>query len=196
MDEDGFWAIVDAARARCDGDWTRVPEAVTAVLATLPPAEVADFAKVQDGLEWAAYREDVWAACVLINGGFGSDDLFLYFRNWLLVQGRAVWEAALADPDSLADVPAAIAVSALGDDFADCEDFLYVANEAWERITGDEEGLEAELERQGFEPRRDDPVEPAGDAITMTDRDQVFAVLPRLAAGGRFERAAALRQRR
>ena len=107
-----------------------------------------------------------------------------------------MWEAALANPDSLADVPAAAGVTAYGNDFADCEDFLYVANDAWEQITGDEDGLEDELERQGFQERRDDPVEPAGDPISITDREQVFAVLPRLAAGGRFERAAALRRRR
>jgi hypothetical protein len=35
-----------------------------------------------------------------LNGGC-SDDCFVYFRCWLLAQGRASWEAALGDPDSL-----------------------------------------------------------------------------------------------
>ena len=61
------------------------------------------------------------------------------------MQGRQVWEEALADPDSLAELPQARAITATDDDFADCEDFLYVANHAWERITGEEEGLDDAL---------------------------------------------------
>jgi hypothetical protein len=51
-----------------------------------------------------SYRWDLWGAAYLINGGC-SDDGFDYFRGWLLSQGRAIWQATLADPDSLADHP-------------------------------------------------------------------------------------------
>jgi hypothetical protein len=37
----------------------------------------------------------------VIHGGC-SDDGFEYFRRWLVSRGRDVYEAALADPDSLA----------------------------------------------------------------------------------------------
>lgn len=43
-------------------------------------------------------------AAYLINGG-RSDDGFDHFRGWLLTQGRATWQAALAEPDSLASHP-------------------------------------------------------------------------------------------
>jgi hypothetical protein len=193
VDLDGFWAIVESARARCGGDWTEVSDLVVESLAALPLGDIADFAQIHDGLEWQAYREDLWAACVLINGGFGSDDTFLYFRDWLLVQGRAVWEAALADPDSLAEVPTARAITATGDDFADCEEFLYVASQAWERLTGDEDGLEDELDERGFTPHRDEPVETAGERIDFDDRARMYAVLPKLSALF-YDRAAAGRR--
>ena len=37
----------------------------------------------------------------MINGG-SSDDGFHYFRAWLISRGQAVYEAAVANPDSLA----------------------------------------------------------------------------------------------
>ena len=210
MDVDGFWAIVEAARAEADEDWYEVPEIVTDALSRLPLADIADFAQIQDELEWAAYREDLWTASWLINAGFSSDDGFLYFRDWMLVQGRAAFEAALADPDSLADVPGVLEMDPFEtDEFADCEQFLYVANEAWRRATGSEpadatvdglvhfdedqaDGLEEELERRGFEPHRDDPVPLHGEPVDIDNRDAVVSVLPRL--GSRFH-SRAVKQR-
>ena len=50
-----------------------------------------------------AYHRDLWQAAVLINGG-ASDDGFYYFRLWLVGMGKAVFAAALENPDSLANV--------------------------------------------------------------------------------------------
>ncbi len=46
----------------------------------------------------AAYRTDIWALAYLLRGGC-SDDSFEAFRGWLILQGRKVFEATLADPD-------------------------------------------------------------------------------------------------
>jgi hypothetical protein len=51
-----------------------------------------------------SYRNLLWAAAYLINGGC-SDDGFESFRCWLIVQGRTVFERSVADPDTLADLP-------------------------------------------------------------------------------------------
>ena len=53
---------------------------------------------------------ELWDAAYLINAGCG-DDGFHYFRGWLLGQGHAIWQAALAAPDSLADHPPRSAVA-------------------------------------------------------------------------------------
>ena len=50
-----------------------------------------------------AYTWDLWGAAYVIHGGC-SDDGFEYFRRWLVSRGRDVYEAALADPDSLAQL--------------------------------------------------------------------------------------------
>jgi hypothetical protein len=185
VDLDGFWTIVESTNGDID--------AIVEELERLPLADIADFAQIQDRLEWDAYRNDLWLACVLINGGYGSDDGFLYFRDWLILQGRRAFETALSDPDSLGTLPAAIAIAADADEVADREDFLYVANHAWENLTGDENGLDDELDARGFEAMRDQPLEPAGEHIPFDDRDRIFAVMPRLSAMF-YERAARTRR--
>ena len=74
-----------------------------------------------------SHRWDLWGAAFVINGGC-SDDGFDYFRGWLMLQGRDVWEAALREPESLAGV------SFEGN--AECEDALYSAGDAYEAVAG------------------------------------------------------------
>jgi Protein of unknown function (DUF4240) len=52
----------------------------------------------------ASYRNSLWAATSLINGGY-SDDGFEYFRGWLIAQGRKVFVQSVANPETLADLP-------------------------------------------------------------------------------------------
>lgn len=51
-----------------------------------------------------AFRYGLWDAAKIFRVDGCSDDSFSYFRSWLIVQGKDVYMAALADPDSLADV--------------------------------------------------------------------------------------------
>ncbi len=90
-----------------------------------------DFARHFEARYNRAYRWDLWGAAWLLLGG-ASDDAFDYFRCWLIGQGREVFEGALHDPDSLAE---------LLDDFdervdGDGEELGYAADEAYEQLTG------------------------------------------------------------
>jgi hypothetical protein len=44
------------------------------------------------------YRTDLWALAYLLRGGC-SDDSFMDFRAWLILQGREAYAGALEDPD-------------------------------------------------------------------------------------------------
>ncbi|GAA1585730.1 hypothetical protein GCM10009678_80400 [Actinomadura kijaniata] len=83
-----------------------------------------------------SYRGDLWGAAYLINGG-ASDDGFDYFRGWLVSQGRAVYEAALADPDSLAAVPKVREAASAGHCLEDGA-ILSLAWNAYEHKTGEQ----------------------------------------------------------
>lgn len=100
MTEDEFW---DHIRATRHADPDEHAERLAARLAELPEAEILDFIHLWDVASCRAYRRDLWAAAYLINCGC-SDDGFQYFRWWLVLQGREVYEAAIADPDILAEV--------------------------------------------------------------------------------------------
>jgi hypothetical protein len=77
-----------------------------------------------------AYRWDLWGVATIVNGGC-SDDGFEYFRCWLIGQGRAYFEAALANPEDAAD-------AVMPGEEAACEDLLYAAGSAYEGLTGDD----------------------------------------------------------
>lgn len=97
MDENLFWDLIDEGLTdqpigeRID----TLPERLAAFKATA----IRDFEKIQRSLEARAYRWDVWALAYLLQGGC-SDDAFEDFRGWLILQGREVFEGAIADPDS------------------------------------------------------------------------------------------------
>jgi hypothetical protein len=83
-----------------------------------------------------SYVAQLWAAAFVINGGC-SDDGFEYFRGWLITRGREVFERALADPDSLADLLAVQAAAATWNDL-ECEFALDITNIAYPQVTGEE----------------------------------------------------------
>ncbi|MCU9849657.1 DUF4240 domain-containing protein [Defluviimonas sp. WL0024] len=96
MDEDVFWELLDRGLTtetigeRLD----LLPER----LALFKPAAIRGFDARLREIDARAYRTDVWALAYLLQGGC-SDDSFEAFRGWLILQGRAVFEATLAHPD-------------------------------------------------------------------------------------------------
>lgn len=131
MPADQFWQIIDrAARSDCDPDAHM--EALRVVLRELSAEEVLSFEVAFRRYLNAAYKWDLWGAAYVVHGGC-SDDGFEYFRRWLVSRGRDVYEAALADPDSLAqlDVPPG------PDDVWEFEEIYYVAKDVFEEKGGE-----------------------------------------------------------
>ncbi len=131
MDETEFWELVDGTREAAEGDPEEQADLLVDRLLLLDPELVLDFARHFEARYNRAYTWDLWgAAWVLLDGA--SDDAFDFFRCWLIGQGREVYEGAVHDPDSLAE---------LIDDFddeidGDGEELGYAADEAYEQLTG------------------------------------------------------------
>ncbi|MBO4207328.1 DUF4240 domain-containing protein [Micromonospora echinofusca] len=170
MRTDEFWAVIERARTGADGRVGTIAERVTAELADRDPAEIVGFDRHLARVLAASYREDLWGAAYLINGGC-SDDGFDYFRGWLMAQGRAVFARAVTEPDSLAELPVVRRAAATGEEFEGGE-MLSVALHAYQRATG------TEL------PTDPDPVPgPDLDGFwDFDDEEQAQRRLPRLAA--------------
>jgi len=160
MDDSRFWRLIEAARAQAGASEQARPPALLAALAALPADEIQAFQRVYDRMIARANRWDLWGAAWLMNGGC-SDDGFRYFRDWLISEGKARYEQALADPDSLAELPLR--------DEAELETFGYAAADAYAEHT------DAELERDWS----DEGALPEG---REWHEDELAAMLPRLAA--------------
>ena len=99
MPAEKFWHIMQrAAESRHDPD--AHVNALRALLRELTLEEIISFEVAFRRYLNKAYTWDLWGAAYLINAGC-SDDGFEYFRRWLVSRGRQVYEAALANPDSL-----------------------------------------------------------------------------------------------
>jgi hypothetical protein len=131
MEESEFWELVDASREAADGDPEEQADLLVTRLLDLDPETVLDFSRHFESRYNRAYRWDLWgAAWVLLDGA--SDDAFDFFRCWLIGQGRDVFEGALHDPDSLADLLVDFDEEIDGDG----EELGYAADEAYEQLTG------------------------------------------------------------
>ncbi|HZC98881.1 MAG TPA: DUF4240 domain-containing protein [Actinomycetes bacterium] len=139
MDRDGFWTLIEAARAAGGGDCRQQTAHLVAALRQRPVDDILALDRILYELLAKSYRWDLWGAAYLINGGC-SDDGFDYFRGWLLAQGRATWEAAVRDPDSLAAHPQIRAPDqqAGWEGSLWCEPILYLADDAYQAVTGQE----------------------------------------------------------
>lgn len=131
FDEARFWALIEAARETAADD-EAIPELLIDRLTSLTEQEIRACDRVLWRLMRKSYRNELWAAAYIINGGC-SDDGFDYFRGWLIAQGQAVFEAALANPASL---EASIPMDGGWD--AELEEMLSVAYVAYQRKTGSE----------------------------------------------------------
>lgn len=131
MDETEFWELIDATREAAEGDPEEQADLLVDRLLQFDPDMVLDFARHFEARYNRAYRWDLWGAAWLLLDG-ASDDSFDYFRCWLIGQGREVYEGALHDPDSLADLLEEFDEEIDGDG----EELGYAADEAYERLTG------------------------------------------------------------
>jgi hypothetical protein len=151
-----FWEHIEAARRDAEGDTERQVELLVERIAALPDEEIIEFERRFSDL---------------INGGC-SDDGFDYFRGWLIAQGEAVFENAMKDPDSLADIVTIEDAAEMG---VEEEGMLYVAMHAYRKRTGRE--LYDDMENDPSLPM---PPEPGG--VPWEDDAELEARYPRLAA--------------
>ncbi len=133
MDEEKFWQIVQLSVAG-SGDSQEIQENILVnELSQLSPQDIIGFRLRTDKLLYDTYNSDMWCAGYVMNGGC-SDDMFEYFRLWVISRGRNVYEEAKHEPDSLI----AVADVEVPENIFDFESFWYVALTAFKNKTGKE----------------------------------------------------------
>lgn len=176
MAEDRFWEIIEESLTTAvegsddlEEQQKIQEEALAQGLRKLSWQGVLEFANRFDQLHAQAYRQDLWCAAYIMNGGC-SDDGFIDFRRWVISRGRAVYEQALADPDSLIEV----SDPDPDYDYYAFEDFgTYTAGDVFKELTGEE------IYSYNGKHRPEPNLEFAWDE---DDEESMAAICPKLAA--------------
>ncbi|MEU9886933.1 DUF4240 domain-containing protein [Sphaerisporangium sp. NPDC051011] len=184
MDIDGYWALIEGARAHTE-DLDERAEWLVEQLARRTPAQIIEFELRHAEVRKAADTWPMWGAAMLLNDGWCSDDVFWYFQAWVIGLGQQVYERATAAPDTLLDAPEVRHLASGCDDAEppEWEILDYVANDAYERVTGEEYGLWRVLEERGIDLPRNPA--PADDGIEGGQAEHA-RYLPRLCAAFPF----------
>lgn len=128
INQDSFWDLIHEAKNACGQDMDAMLAYLKDRLVSMGPTQAQNFHDIIHAYEDLADKFGLWDAAGIMKEYGCSDDGFIDFRAWLIAQGREVYFAALADPDSLADVVP----------YDDCcfEQLSYVGDYAYEQLTG------------------------------------------------------------
>lgn len=104
MNKDTFWQFIEEAKEQCGKDMDVMVPWIKGRLLGMHPEQASKSHIIIHGYQEAAYKYGLWTAAPLMKEDGCSDDQFIDFRAWLIVQRKAVYMAALENPDSLAEV--------------------------------------------------------------------------------------------
>jgi hypothetical protein len=124
MNRHTFWKLIEESRG--EDQIARL----TARLKQFSPHEISTFDAIIRTLLLQSYKRALWQAFADVVG-FVSDDRFEYFRCWLIAQGEGIFLEVTTHPARVCEF-----VSKETD--ASLEELLYVANDAYEQVTGTE----------------------------------------------------------
>ena len=158
MNSEEFWNLVARVHETSGGDMDRKCKLLAGELHKLTPDEVQSFGCKFFEFRDRAYSWELWDAAYIINGGC-SDDSFTDFRSTLISMGRQIFDAALVDPESLAEVD-------IGAGQPTYEGYQYVVYEVYEELTREEIPL-----------RNKHPSEPSGVHAEEWEMEERFPKL-------------------
>lgn len=127
MTEAVFWELIKKSQADDVDDHL---EALGNLLRGFQPKQIKRFNQHLKPLLKSAATWDLWGAGYLLQGGC-SDDGFLYFRCWLILQGKEKFLAAIKNADAIAKW-----VVDNEDETYDAEELMYLADQIYEEVTG------------------------------------------------------------
>lgn len=101
MDEPVFWELIGRSKSQAESVSDQVA-IITDMLETLQAADIKRFATIYGKYMRKLYHWNVWALAYAARGGC-SDDSFMEFRSWLILQGDPdLVDLAIKDPAAAA----------------------------------------------------------------------------------------------
>jgi hypothetical protein len=146
MNIEQFWQLIEATKEESSGNTDIQADLLTRRLRRFSVPNIIRFDRIFGDHYAPLHSSVIWAAAELIKGGC-SDDSYDYFRAWLIGQGKAIYDIALANPDDLAEVESIVGAKTYSGEL-----LMYAAGYAYEEKTGeddfDEQLLDEELTDQ------------------------------------------------
>ncbi len=130
MNETIFWHLIEISLAESRVKPNAIFQILQEKLARLSGDEILRFDQILHELVRVGFRSNLLAAATIINAGSDLDELS-DFEAFILMQGKQIWDQALKNPDSLADLEYA-------GDFV-CTEIWSVPERAYEQATGQED---------------------------------------------------------
>jgi len=168
MPPDDFWRIISVIGEPELGPDDQV-DALRSALIELSADEIVLFEGAFRYYLNQAYTWDLWGAACVIHGGC-SDDGFEYFRRWLVSRGRDIYEGALRDPESLAEVHGNFGP----DQTWEFEEIYYVAVDVFEEKGGEGDPRDYSEPEAGLDGRK-----PSGEPF-LEDKAHLALRYPKL----------------
>jgi hypothetical protein len=103
MDVNEFWNLVMSTHKNSLGNPDKQADLLVKELTNRSVQDILDYGSIFKMLMDRAYLADLWAAAAVIDPWGCSEDGFMDFRAWLIAQGKATYESALLDPETLVD---------------------------------------------------------------------------------------------
>lgn len=123
-----FWKIVEQAKTQAGNEIELRPESLEQILLQFDPVDILRFNSDYRKRLKDSYRQDLWDAATVIHGGFCSDDSFDYFCDFIISEGRDLYQAAHVNPDNLPNI---VRVK-----YASLELYRYAMGKAYQELTG------------------------------------------------------------
>lgn len=166
MNTEAFWSLINQTVEAKTTD--QQMELVYAELNDLSIEELLSFHSIFLQKMDESYTWELWSAAHIIHGDC-PDDAFIDFRAWLIFRGRAIFEAAIKNSDSLASLGKKILLESF-----DGEEFNYLAAEVYEEKTGNDIEDDENLAEYDFKE------EPTGKEWEEDDLNTLVALNPNI----------------
>ncbi|WP_189335688.1 DUF4240 domain-containing protein [Actinoplanes ianthinogenes] len=154
MDVEDFWRFLERSGEETTGPQSRAAW-LEYRLSRIAVDHIVDFQIHLDTVRGPIDTFDMWGAANQVMDGLCSGDGFWYFQAWLIGQGQRWWQHAARAPDNLVDVPAVLALAGrrpqewANTEWPSWEELASVAPAAYDRVTGEEEGMDEALSARG-----------------------------------------------
>lgn len=162
-----FWNLIATSKAQTADVEAQADWLIEHLVKDFKVKEIFEYQRELEKAVHSLSTAKMWLAAeflMAIDDEEELDERFPGFCAWVVAQGKEVVERAIENPDDLADL---LEINEEGEFVCECEMMLYVADNAYEMKTGEED----------FYDKYDDQdviFEIAGDFPAEVDFEQIF----------------------